>query len=110
MGTRTTDLTAADIYACSLISSPICCFHLTAIIPSLPLPTTSALTDDEDDRLVRIAIQRWFQRVCEDPALIGRGNIQRQGQGQEQGQGQGHGGEDEVRSFVESDFGVSGGE
>jgi hypothetical protein len=39
-----------------------------------------------DDRLVRIALQRWFTRVCEDPVLLK---------------------DDELRSFVESDFGVS---
>ncbi|XAO22443.1 hypothetical protein I312_101214 [Cryptococcus bacillisporus CA1280] len=56
------------------------------IIPALPLPSTSASTDDEDDRLVRIALQRWFSRVCEDPVLMR---------------------EDEVRSFIESNFGYS---
>lgn len=39
-----------------------------------------------DDRLVRIALQRWFSRVCEDPVLQK---------------------EDELRSFIESDFGYS---
>ena len=39
-----------------------------------------------DDRLVRIAIQRWFSRVATDPVLLQ---------------------DEEVRSFVESDFGVS---
>ncbi|KGB75569.3 vacuolar protein sorting-associated protein vps17 [Cryptococcus deuterogattii R265] len=56
------------------------------IIPALPLPSTSASTDEEDDRLVRIALQRWFSRVCEDPVLMR---------------------EDEVRSFIESNFGYS---
>nr|XP_031862031.1 uncharacterized protein CI109_002444 [Kwoniella shandongensis]KAA5529103.1 hypothetical protein CI109_002444 [Kwoniella shandongensis] len=56
------------------------------IIPALPLPSTSAVTDEEDDRLVRIAIQRWFTRICEDPVLIK---------------------DDELRSFIESDFGYS---
>ncbi|KAJ9105152.1 hypothetical protein QFC19_003610 [Naganishia cerealis] len=54
------------------------------ILPALPLPQTSAITDDEDDRLVRIALQRWFTRVCEDPVLQQ---------------------DNEMRSFVESDFG-----
>lgn len=40
-----------------------------------------------DDRLVRIALQRWFTRVCEDPV------VQR---------------DDELRLFIESDFGVRG--
>ena len=39
-----------------------------------------------DDRLVRIALQRWFTRVCEDPVLHK---------------------DDELRLFIESDFGVS---
>lgn len=39
-----------------------------------------------DDRLVRIALQRWFTRICEDPVLLK---------------------DEELRSFIESDFGVS---
>jgi hypothetical protein len=35
---------------------------------------------------VRIALQRWLTRICEDPVLLK---------------------DDEVRSFIESDFGVS---
>lgn len=54
------------------------------IIPALPLAQTSAPTDEEDDRLVKIMLQRWLTRVCEDPILIT---------------------EEEVRSFIESDFG-----
>ncbi|EJD53953.1 hypothetical protein AURDEDRAFT_52534, partial [Auricularia subglabra TFB-10046 SS5] len=54
------------------------------IIPALPLAQTSAPTDEEDDRLVKIMLQRWFTRVCEDPILQQ---------------------DDELRSFVESDFG-----
>ncbi|KAI0775354.1 Vps5 C terminal like-domain-containing protein [Irpex lacteus] len=50
----------------------------------LPLAQTSAPTDEEDDRLVKIMLQRWLTRVCEDPILIT---------------------EEEVRSFIESDFG-----
>nr|ODN86975.1 hypothetical protein L203_03749 [Cryptococcus depauperatus CBS 7841] len=56
------------------------------IIPAIPLPSTSALTDEEDDRLVRIGLQRWFSRICEDPVLIE---------------------EDELQCFIESDFGAS---
>lgn len=71
------------------------------IIPALPLPQTAAPTDEEgaqyhtgyyahthvslDDRLVRVMLQRWFTRVCEDPILLN---------------------DEEVRSFIESDFGV----
>ncbi|CAL1701329.1 unnamed protein product [Somion occarium] len=54
------------------------------IIPALPLAQTSAPTDEEDDRLVKIMLQRWLTRICEDPILIT---------------------EEEVRSFIESDFG-----
>ncbi|KDQ08900.1 hypothetical protein BOTBODRAFT_191510 [Botryobasidium botryosum FD-172 SS1] len=54
------------------------------IIPALPLPQTSAATDEEDDRLVRVMLQRWFTRICEDPILLK---------------------EEELRSFIESDFG-----
>ncbi|EJF62398.1 hypothetical protein DICSQDRAFT_180261 [Dichomitus squalens LYAD-421 SS1] len=54
------------------------------IVPALPLARTSAPTDEEDDRLVKIMLQRWLTRICEDPILI-------------------H--EEELRSFIESDFG-----
>ncbi|KAJ3986667.1 Vps5 C terminal like-domain-containing protein [Lentinula detonsa] len=54
------------------------------IIPALPLAQTSAPSDEEDDRLVRIMLQRWFTRVCEDPIMI-------------------H--DEDLRSFIESDFG-----
>ncbi|PFH51397.1 hypothetical protein AMATHDRAFT_142590 [Amanita thiersii Skay4041] len=54
------------------------------IIPALPLAQTSAPTDEEDDRLVKIMLQRWITRVCEDPILI-------------------H--DEDLRSFIENDFG-----
>ncbi|KAF9498589.1 hypothetical protein BDN71DRAFT_342241 [Pleurotus eryngii] len=54
------------------------------IIPALPLAQTSAATDEEDDRLVKIMLQRWITRVCEDPILLY---------------------DEDLRSFVESDFG-----
>jgi len=54
------------------------------IVPALPLAQTSAPTDEEDDRLVKIMLQRWFTRVCEDMILVY---------------------DEELRSFVESDFG-----
>jgi hypothetical protein len=54
------------------------------ILPALPLAQTSAPTDEEDDRLVKIMLQRWFTRVCEDMILVY---------------------DEELRSFVESDFG-----
>ncbi|BEI83821.1 hypothetical protein CcaverHIS002_0404250 [Cutaneotrichosporon cavernicola] len=62
----------------------LCCPQ--TIIPALPLPHTSAATDEEDDRLVRIILQRWFSRVADDPQLQK---------------------EDELRSFIESDFGYN---
>jgi len=60
--------------------------HSQTIVPALPLPQTSAATDEEDDRLVKLMLQRWLTRICEDPILL-------------------H--DEEVRSFVESDFGIS---
>lgn len=54
------------------------------IIPALPLAQSSAPTDEEDDRLVKIMLQRWITRVCEDPILL-------------------H--DEDVRSFIENDFG-----
>ncbi|KAL7413049.1 hypothetical protein BDY24DRAFT_415557 [Mrakia frigida] len=56
------------------------------IVSALPLPQSSAITDEEDDRLVRIAIQRWFSRIAADPVLLQ---------------------DEELRSFVESDFGYN---
>ncbi|GJJ07163.1 hypothetical protein Clacol_001363 [Clathrus columnatus] len=54
------------------------------IVPALPLSQTSAPSDDEDDRLVKYMLQRWFSRICEDPFILQ---------------------DEELRLFVESDFG-----
>jgi hypothetical protein len=54
------------------------------IIPALPLPQTSAPTDEEDDRLVKVMLQKWMSRICDDSVL--------------------HHDED-LRAFIESDFG-----
>ncbi|KAF7332306.1 PX domain-containing protein [Mycena kentingensis (nom. inval.)] len=54
------------------------------IIPALPLAQTSAPTDEEDDRLVKIMLQRWIARVSEDPILLN---------------------DEDLRSFIENDFG-----
>lgn len=56
-----------------------------SIIPALPLAQTSAATDEEDDRLVKAAFQRWVARLTADPGVMG---------------------DEELRSFIESDFGV----
>ncbi|KAK2466071.1 hypothetical protein APHAL10511_001713 [Amanita phalloides] len=67
-----------QLYEAIFLSNP------QTIIPALPLAQTSAPTDEEDDRLVKIMLQRWITRVCEDPILI-------------------H--DEDIRSFIESDFG-----
>lgn len=54
------------------------------IVPALPLAQTSAPTDEEDDRLVKVMLQRWFTRISEDVILMR---------------------DEEMRSFIESDFG-----
>ncbi|KAG6842035.1 hypothetical protein C0991_003561 [Blastosporella zonata] len=54
------------------------------IIAALPLAQTSAPTDEEDDRLVKIMLQRWITRVCEDPIILY---------------------DEDLRSFIENDFG-----
>ncbi|KLO10135.1 hypothetical protein SCHPADRAFT_916441 [Schizopora paradoxa] len=54
------------------------------IVPALPLAQTSAPTDEEDDRLVKLMLQRWLTRVCEDTFLMR---------------------DEDTRSFIESDFG-----
>ncbi|KAG8925323.1 Vacuolar protein sorting-associated protein 17 [Tulasnella sp. 417] len=40
------------------------------IVPALPLAQTSAPTDEEDDRLVKVMLQRWFTQISEDQILI----------------------------------------
>lgn len=57
-----------------------------SILPALPLAQTSAATDEEDGRLVKLAFQRWVARVTSDQAVMK---------------------DEEMRSFIESDFGVS---
>ncbi|KWU41573.1 hypothetical protein RHOSPDRAFT_9762, partial [Rhodotorula sp. JG-1b] len=57
-----------------------------SIVPALPLAQTSAATDEEDDRLIKIAFQKWAVRLTSDPATIR---------------------DDETRSFIESDFGYT---
>ncbi|GAA5949980.1 hypothetical protein JCM10213_004275 [Rhodosporidiobolus nylandii] len=57
-----------------------------SIVPALPLAQTSAATDEEDDRLIKAAFQKWAIRLTSDPAVIR---------------------DDETRSFVESDFGYT---
>lgn len=56
-----------------------------SIVPALPLQQTSAATDEEDDRLIKSAFQKWVVRLTSDPAVIR---------------------DEETRSFIESDFGV----
>ncbi|KDE08632.1 hypothetical protein MVLG_01093 [Microbotryum lychnidis-dioicae p1A1 Lamole] len=57
-----------------------------SILPALPLAQTSALTNDEDDRLVKQSFQKWFTRLSNDPGVIR---------------------DDEMRSFIESDYGYT---
>ncbi|SCV72472.1 BQ2448_4009 [Microbotryum intermedium] len=57
-----------------------------SILPALPLAQTSALTNDEDDRLVKQSFQKWFARLSKDPGVLR---------------------DDEMRSFIESDFGYT---
>ncbi|POY72934.1 hypothetical protein BMF94_4010 [Rhodotorula taiwanensis] len=57
-----------------------------SIVPALPLSQTSAATDEEDDRLIKAAFQKWAVRLTSDPAAIR---------------------DDELRSFIESDFGYT---
>ncbi|KAM0751557.1 hypothetical protein T439DRAFT_312879 [Meredithblackwellia eburnea MCA 4105] len=57
-----------------------------SIIPALPLVQSSAATDDDDDRLVKGAFQRWVARITTDPAVVK---------------------DDELRNFVEGEFGYT---
>jgi hypothetical protein len=59
--------------------------HPETILPALPLPQTSATSEDEEDRFLRGIFQRFIDRITRDRALIL---------------------DDELRSFVEADFGV----
>jgi hypothetical protein len=56
-----------------------------SIIPALPLPQTSAATDEEDDRILKQQYQKWVVRLMQDQAVVR---------------------DEETRSFVENDFGV----
>ncbi|KIY49439.1 hypothetical protein FISHEDRAFT_41755 [Fistulina hepatica ATCC 64428] len=67
-----------EFYNAIVLSNP------QTIVPALPLAQTSAPTDEEDDRLVKIMLQRWFTRICEDKILLA---------------------DEDMRTFVESDFG-----
>lgn len=60
--------------------------HPEVILAALPLPQTSATSEEEEDRFLRIIFQRFVDRITNDRALIL---------------------DDELRAFVESDFGVS---
>ncbi|GAA5882304.1 hypothetical protein JCM16303_004060 [Sporobolomyces ruberrimus] len=57
-----------------------------SIIPALPLPQTSAATDEEDDRILKQQYQKWAVRLMQDQAIVR---------------------DEETRSFVESDFGYT---
>lgn len=52
----------------------------------MPLPQTSAVNQDDEDRYLRNIFQRFMDRVCRDKWLVM---------------------DDELRGFIESDFGVS---
>lgn len=56
------------------------------IIPALPLSQSSAATEEEDDRIVKLEFQRWFGRVCSDPAVKN---------------------DEELRGFIEGEFGYT---
>ncbi|TIA90460.1 hypothetical protein E3P92_02521 [Wallemia ichthyophaga] len=43
--------------------------HPSTIIPALPANSSNAQSEEEDDRRVRLALQRWFDRVSGDVAL-----------------------------------------
>ena len=59
--------------------------HPETILPALPLPQTSATSEDEEDRFLKGIFQRFIDRITRDRPLIL---------------------DDELRSFVEADFGV----
>ncbi|RUS29314.1 hypothetical protein BC938DRAFT_480805 [Jimgerdemannia flammicorona] len=54
------------------------------LVPALPLFTTSAATPEEDERRARANMQRWFERITIHPRLSK---------------------DDELREFIQSDFG-----
>ncbi|GAA96147.1 uncharacterized protein L969DRAFT_84013 [Mixia osmundae IAM 14324] len=60
--------------------------HPQTIVPALPFSSTSALTDEEEDRIVRSSYQRWLNRVCKDAGLMS---------------------DEELRVFIEADFGYT---
>lgn len=60
--------------------------HPETILPALPLPQTSATTEEDEDRFLRSVFQKFMDRITRDKALVL---------------------DDELRSFIEADFGVS---
>lgn len=60
--------------------------HPEAILPALPLPQTSATNEEEEDRFLKGVFQKFMDRVTRDRSVIQ---------------------DDELRSFIEADFGVS---
>jgi hypothetical protein len=60
--------------------------HPETILPALPLAQTSATSEEEEDRFLRVVFGRFVDRICRDKSVVI---------------------DDELRSFVEADFGVS---
>ena len=68
------------------LHSALAANHPQCIVPALPIPATSAATEDEEERLIRAAFQKWCDRVTKTHELMR---------------------DEEFRSFMEANFGVS---
>lgn len=70
----------------SLLHGALSANHPETILPALPLPQTSATNEEEEDRFLKGVFQKFMDRITRDRFLIL---------------------DDELRSFIEADFGVS---
>lgn len=70
----------------TLLHGALSANHPETILPALPLSQTSATNEEEEDRFLRGVFQKFIDRICTDRSLVL---------------------DDELRSFVEADFGVS---
>lgn len=59
--------------------------HPHLVLPALPIPATSAATEEEEDRLLKLSFQKWCDRITKQFDLVR---------------------DEELRNFLEADFSV----
>lgn len=70
----------------ALLHGALSANHPETILPAMPLPQTSASNEDEEDRFLKGVFQKFMDRITKDKAVLL---------------------DDELRGFIEADFGVS---